>query len=172
MGVTGNLKFDVQPPPGAVEKAIEMRSTWGKSRSVWIAASTHEGEEKKVLKSFHELRRDHPDWLLVLVPRHPEGFVHVARLCRRSGLQVALCSEYGGEIPPGTDVLVGDAMGELPRLYASADVAFIGGSLVRHGGHNLVEARAVGVPTVFGPHVLNFEQSSTLALVSGAARQV
>lgn len=172
MRVTGNLKFDVQVPPGTAEKAGELRRQWGKSRSVWIAASTHEGEEKKVLRSFRELRRDHPTLLLVLVPRHPERFAHVARLCRRQGWQVALRSEYGDEFPPGTEVLVGDTMGELPGLYASADVAFIGGSLVRHGGHNLVEALAVGVPTVFGPHVFNFEQSSTLALVNGAASQV
>ncbi len=172
MRVTGNLKFDVHLPHDRAEKAALLRRRWGESRPVWIAASTHQGEEKMALKSFRELRRQHPTLLLVMVPRHPERFTRVARLCRRSGLQVALHSECRGDLPDGTDVLIGNTMGELHKLYASADVAFIGGSLVRHGGHNLVEAMVVGVPTVFGPHVFNFEQSSNIALVNGAASQV
>jgi 3-deoxy-D-manno-octulosonic-acid transferase len=95
----------------------------------------------------------------------------VAKICRRSGYKVALHSETRTELPE-TDILVGDTMGELAGMYAAADVAFVGGSLVRHGGHNLVEAMAVGTPVVFGPHVFNFEQSSRTALEYGAAEQV
>ncbi len=113
-----------------------------------------------------------PKLLLVLVPRHPERFQAVARLCRRRGHAVALRSRTPGELPPGTDVLVGDTMGELQRLYAAADVAFIGGSLVAHGGQNLLEACAVHVPVVFGPHMFHFEEISSMALERGAARQV
>lgn len=172
MRVTGNLKFDVHSPADSTEKATLLRQQWGESRPVWIAASTHEGEEKIVIRSFRELRRHHPTLLLVLVPRHPERFARTAQLCRRNGLQVALYSECRGSHPPGTDVLVGDTMGELHGLYAAADVAFIGGSLVRHGGHNFLEAMIVGVPVVFGPYIFNFEQSSNIALASGAASQV
>lgn len=172
MRVTGNLKFDVHLPQGGVERAAQLRRRWGQSRLVWIAASTHGGEEKMVLRAFREVRRRHPALLLVVVPRHPERFAHVARLCKRNGLQVALHSECKGALPSGTDVLVGNTIGELSEMYAAADVAFVGGSLVRHGGHNLVEAMAVGVPTVFGPHTFNFDQSSSIALLSGAASQV
>jgi 3-deoxy-D-manno-octulosonic-acid transferase len=169
--VTGNLKFDVSPPSTATERASELRQRWGKSRPVWIAASTHDGEEKKVLEAFRILRRHHADTLLVVVPRHPERFANVARICRRSGYKVALHSETRNGLPD-TDILVGDTMGELAGMYGAADVAFVGGSLVRHGGHNLVEAMAVGTPVVFGPHVFNFEQSSRTALEYGAAEQV
>jgi len=169
--VTGNLKFDVSPPASVTDFAMELRQRWGKSRPVWIAASTHDGEEKKVLEAFRILRRHQADTLLVLVPRHPERFAIVAKICRRSGYKVALHSETATELPD-TDILVGDTMGELAGMYAAADVAFVGGSLVRHGGHNLVEAMAVGTPVVFGPHVFNFEQSSRTALEYGAAEQV
>lgn len=172
MRVTGNLKFDARLPHGRAERATRLRRRWGKSRPVWIAASTHEREEKTVLRSFRELRQQHPALLLVIVPRHPERFSRVARLCKRNGLQVVLHSECRGDLADTADVLVGNTMGELHELYGAADVAFIGGSLVRHGGHNLVEAMAVGVPVVFGPHIFNFEQSSNIALVSGAASQV
>ena len=172
MRVTGNLKFDAFLPDDRVDIAAELRRNWGGSRPVWIAASTHEGEEKMALASFQELRQQHPRLLLVLVPRHPERFARIARLCERDGLQVSLRSEYPDAIPDNTDVLLGDTIGELHQLYAAANVAFIGGSLIRHGGHNLVEAMAVGVPTVFGPHIFNFEQSSNIALDRGAATQV
>jgi 3-deoxy-D-manno-octulosonic-acid transferase len=170
--VTGNLKFDVELPAQLLEEARALRGHWGRERPVLIAASTHAGEERKVLDAFAELARRFPKLLLVLVPRHPERFQAVARLCRQRGHVVALRSRTPGELPPGTDVLVGDTMGELQRLYAAADVAFIGGSLVPHGGQNLLEACAVHVPVVFGPHMLHFEEISAMALERGAARQV
>jgi 3-deoxy-D-manno-octulosonic-acid transferase len=170
--VTGNLKFDVELPGELLAEARALRAEWGRERPVWIAASTHAGEERKVLKAFAALLRRYPTLLLVLVPRHPERFGSVARLCRRRGFGVALRSRTPGALPGDTQVLVGDTMGELQRLYAAADVAFIGGSLVAHGGQNLLEACAVNVPVIFGPHMFHFEEISAMALERGAARQV
>jgi 3-deoxy-D-manno-octulosonic-acid transferase len=170
--VTGNLKFDVELPAQLLEEARTLRVHWGRERPVWIAASTHAGEERKVLDAFSSLQRRYPTLLLVLVPRHPERFHAVAALSRRLGLKVALRTRAPGALPAGTEVLVGDTMGELQRLYAASDVAFIGGSLVPHGGQNLLEACAVEVPVVFGPHMFHFEEISAMALERGAARQV
>jgi 3-deoxy-D-manno-octulosonic-acid transferase len=170
--VTGNLKFDVELPARLLDEARALRDHWGRKRPVWIAASTHAGEERKVLEAHAELRRRHPTLLLVLVPRHPERFKSVAALCRRRGFAVALRSRTPEALPPGTDVLVGDTMGELQRLYAAADVAFIGGSLVPHGGQNLLEACAVRVPVAFGPHMFHFEEIAAMAIERGAARQI
>jgi 3-deoxy-D-manno-octulosonic-acid transferase len=170
--VTGNLKFDVELPAQLLEEARALRGHWGRERPVLIAASTHAGEERKILEAFALLKRRYATLLLVLVPRHPERFQSVARLSRKRGFAVALRSRTPGALPAGTEVLVGDTMGELQRLYAAADVAFIGGSLVPHGGQNLLEACAVDVPVVFGPHMFHFEEISAMALERGAARQV
>ncbi len=172
MTVTGNLKFDVHPPDGMDSIAGMLRKRWGESRPVVVAGSTHDGEEPMVLDALATLLRTHPDALLVLVPRHPERFTTVEKLCRREGYTVELHSSGLDSLPTETQVLIGDTMGELVAMYAAADVAYIGGSLVRHGGHNLVEAMAVGTPCVFGPHVFNFEQSSRTALEYGAAKQI
>ena len=169
--VTGNLKFDVAVPPTLLAEGAALRGAWGRGRPVWIAASTHAGEERRVLDAFELLRTAWPDLLLVLVPRHPERFAGVAALCRRRGFAAALRSRTPSGLPPGTEVLVGDTMGELQRLYAAADVAFIGGSLVPRGGQNLLEACAVRVPVIFGPHMFHFEEISAMALERGAARQ-
>jgi 3-deoxy-D-manno-octulosonic-acid transferase len=166
--VTGNLKFDVELPAQLIEEARVLRGHWGRERD---RRSTHAGEERKVLEALR-LKRRYPALLLVLVPRHPERFHSVTRLCRKHGFAVALRSRTQGPLPAGTEVLVGDTMGELQRLYAAADVAFIGGSLVPHGGQNLLEACAVEVPVVFGPHMFHFEEISAMALDRGAARQV
>jgi 3-deoxy-D-manno-octulosonic-acid transferase len=170
--VTGNLKFDIELPAKLLDEARALRGQWGRDRPVLIAASTHAGEEVQILAAFARLARRYGNLLLVLVPRHPERFHAVARLCKQRGLAVALRSRTPGALPSGTEVLVGDTMGELQRLYAAADVAFIGGSLVRHGGQNLLEACAVDVPVVFGPHMFHFEEISSMALERGAARQV
>jgi 3-deoxy-D-manno-octulosonic-acid transferase len=170
--VTGNLKFDVEVPARLLEEARDLRAHWGRDRPVLIAASTHAGEERKVLEAYALLKRRFATLLLVLVPRHPERFHAVAASSRRRGFAVALRTRTPAALPPGTEVLVGDTMGELQRLYAAADVAFIGGSLVPHGGQNLLEACAVEVPVVFGPHMFHFEEISAMALERGAARQV
>jgi 3-deoxy-D-manno-octulosonic-acid transferase len=170
--VTGNLKFDVVLPDHLLDEGRLLRELWGRHRPVWIAASTHRGEERRVLDAFASLRTRYPALLLVLVPRHPERFQAVARLCGRRGLRVLCRSRARGALPADCDVLVGDTMGELQHLYAAADVAFIGGSLVPKGGQNLLEACAVNVPPIFGPHMFHFEEISAMALERGAARQV
>jgi 3-deoxy-D-manno-octulosonic-acid transferase len=170
--VTGNLKFDVPVPDRLHVEARALRVQWGKDRPVLIAASTHPGEERQLLDAFEKLRETRPDLLLVIVPRHPERFAAVYRLCRKRVGRVEQRSYVTGALSPDTRVLVGDTMGELQRLYAASDVAFIGGSLVRRGGQNLLEACAVGVPVLFGPHMFHFEEISAMALERGAARQV
>jgi 3-deoxy-D-manno-octulosonic-acid transferase len=170
--VTGNLKFDVEPPASLVADGRRLREDWGRGRPVLIAGSTHRGEETRMLEAFVELKRRYPRLLLVLVPRHPERFASVARLCKRRGFVTARRTRTRGPLASNVDVLVGDTMGELQRLYAAADVAFIGGSLVPRGGQNLLEACAVRVPVVFGPHMFHFEEISAMALERGAARQV
>ena len=172
--VTGNLKFDVDAPASAHDDAHRLRQQWAPSRSVLIAASTHHGEEFRILSAFARLRKRYADLLLVLVPRHPERFASVARLCRRKGFETARRSDLSrsGELAESVSVVVGDTMGELHRLYAASDVAVIGGSFVRHGGQNPLEACMVGVPVIFGPHMFHFEEISALTLERGAGRQV
>lgn len=169
--VTGNLKFEQRIPPSLLERAEVLRREWGASRPVWIAASTHEGEEELVLDAFRQVRKSFPECLLVIVPRHPERFEAVAELCRQRGLGTRLRSERQ---PCTVDiqVFVGDSMGELLLFYAAADVAFVGGSLVHHGGHNLLEPAALGIPVVTGSQVFNFAEISRLLISAGACEQV
>ena len=170
--VTGNLKFDVEIPRELERESLELRTAWGSDRPVLVAGSTHPGEEKKLLGAFRRLRALWPELLLVLVPRHPERFVRVAELARRRGYRVALRTRHTGALPRDVAVYVGDTMGELQRLYAAADLAFVGGSLVQLGGQNLLEPCAVGVPVIFGPHMFHFEEISALVLETGAGRQI
>ncbi len=170
--VTASIKFEVALPASLREVADVVRHDWGRDRRVWVAGSTHENEEEMVLDIFARLRREFPDLLLVIVPRHPERFSPVTRLCRRRGLNVARRSETTSRVGSDVDVYIGDTMGELPVLYAAGDVAFVGGSLVRVGGHNLLEPCAVGVPVVFGPHVFNFSEIARITLQRGAGTQV
>ncbi len=171
VSVTGNLKFEQRIPPSLLERAEVLRRDWGSNRPVWIAASTHEGEEEQVLDAFRQVRKSFPDCLLVLVPRHPERFGPVADLCRQRGLNIRLRSEHQ-PCTPETEVFVGDSMGELLLFYAASDVAFVGGSLVRHGGHNLLEPAALGIPVATGPHVFNFTEITHLLISAGACEKV
>jgi 3-deoxy-D-manno-octulosonic-acid transferase len=168
--VTGSIKFDMRIPASVEEQVEVLRREWG-GRPVWIAGSTHEGEDEQVLAAHRDVLARFPRALLILVPRHPERFDRVAALCRREGLALARrsCGEPGS---PETRVYLGDTMGELPVMLGSADVAFIGGSLVPTGGHNMLEAAAQGVPVCFGPYLFNFSAISELLLEAGAARRV
>jgi 3-deoxy-D-manno-octulosonic-acid transferase len=169
--VSGNLKFEQRMPPSLVERAQVLRRDWGVERPVLIAASTHEGEDALLLDAFRNIRRELPDCLLVLVPRHPERFDSVADLCKKRGLSVVMRSERK-PCTADTDVFIGDSMGELPQFYAASDVAFVGGSLVHHGGHNLLEPAALGVPVLTGPHTFNFTEIRSLLVAAGACEQV
>jgi 3-deoxy-D-manno-octulosonic-acid transferase len=169
--VSGNLKFEQHLPADLYERAARLRQEWGVNRHVWIAGSTHEGEEELILDVFGEIRKAISDCLLVLVPRHPKRFAAVASLCRQRGYRSILRSERL-VCEPDTEVFIGDSMGELLMFYAAADVAFVGGSLVDAGGHNMLEPAALGVPVLTGPHVDNFSAVCELLLTAGACRQV
>jgi 3-deoxy-D-manno-octulosonic-acid transferase len=169
--VTGSIKFEMTLPSDLVVRAAELRTGFG-GRPVWIAGSTRDGEEAYVLDAFAGLRHRFPDLLLVLVPRHPERFETVARMCVQRGHKIERRSERRGSVAADREILLGDTMGELVLLYAAADVAYIGGSLVPLGGQNLLEAAAVGCPVVFGPHMYNFSEIRRLCLERGAGVEV
>lgn len=169
--VTGNIKFDVQLSKELRARAEQLRSAWGAQRPVWVAASTHAGEEELVLSAFGMVQRRLPRALLVLVPRHPERFAKVAEVCQRRGYVVARRSERTA-IGDDVTVFLGDTMGELPLFYAGADVAFVGGSLVTTGGHNVLEPAALGVPVVVGPHTFNFLEITRALISHGGAERV
>ncbi len=168
--VTGSIKFDQRLPASLQDQAEVMRRRLG-VRPVWVAASTHEGEDEPVLVAHRRILESVPNALLVLVPRHPERFDRVASLVTRE--KFALVRRSSREPCTGeTAVLLGDSMGELQVFLAAADAAFIGGSLVPTGGHNLLEAAAVGVPVATGPHVFNFATITELLIEAGGAVQI
>lgn len=169
--VTGNTKFDVRLPASLREEAQVLRRCFGVDRGVWIAASTHDGEEQQVLQAFERVKHALPDTLLVLVPRHPARAASVAALARKSGHVTAMRSESPLSCAD-VSVFIGDTMGELPLFYAASDVAFVGGSLVREGGHNMLEPAALGIPVVFGPYIHDVAEISERLMEAGAGRKV
>jgi 3-deoxy-D-manno-octulosonic-acid transferase len=168
--VSGNIKYDLELPAGLQEQAIAWRRTWGE-RPVWIAASTHVEEEGAVLDAHQRVLQRFPNALMLWAPRHPERFAAVAEQAAARGLRVGNRREHG---QPASDCqcFVINSLGELLAFYATADVAFVGGSLQAVGGHNLLEPAAVGVPVLVGPHTFNFEEIAGMLLASGAARRV
>jgi len=169
--VTGSIKFELTVADGLESQAREWRSALG-NRPVWMAASTRDDEELIVLDAYRRLRAQFADLLLIVAPRHPERFDGVARQCQEQGFTIERRSLQRGAVGAGTDILVGDTMGELLFLYAASDVAFVGGSLKPLGGQNLLESLAVGTPVVFGPSMFNFLEISRQSLSRGAAREV
>ncbi len=171
VSVVGNLKFDVEPPADAAARGREWRSACGAERPVWIAGSSHAGEEEEVLEAHAALRAERADALLLLVPRHPQRFAAVADLLARRGCRFQRRSA-AEPLRTGTEVLLVDSVGELAALYAAADVAFVGGSLVPVGGHNLLEPAALGIPVLTGPHTGNAPDVAALLLARGGALEV
>lgn len=164
----GNLKFDITPPdPQSVLEAFRQRIP--AQRPVWIAASTHDGEEAAVIEIHRQLRRRHPDALLLWAPRHPERFARVEVLAREQGWSVATRREQQWP-DANTDVFVIDTLGELMTFYACAQVAFVGGSLQPIGGHNLLEPAAMGTPALTGPYLHNFAEISRRMQEAGAVQ--
>ena len=172
ISITGSLKFDIDLPQSISEAGESIRRQLGWNRPVLVAASTHEGEESMIIEAFREIKSELTDALLVIVPRHPERFTAVAKLCLKEGLSTIRRRGMPPELDPSTDALVVDTMGELPIFIAAGDVTFMGGSLVPIGGHNLLEAGALGRPVVFGPHMFNFSEISEMFLQQGAGVQI
>lgn len=159
--VSGNIKFDLDISDDTRDAAQKLKATLSdkESRPVFIAASTHKGEDEQILDAYRKLKQTHSELTLILVPRHPERFESVATLCEAEGWQIGRRSQKH-EQP--CDILLGDTMGELLTLLGAADVAFIGGSLVENGGHNYIEPAAWGLPILTGPSYFNFAEVMTL----------
>ena len=153
--VTGSLKFDLQLSPQDFERAAYFRDRFGQRPLIWLAASTHEGEETIVLDAFAQIRLTLPTLLLVIAPRHPERFDSVAALITARGFKMARRSQ-NQIVEEETDVFLQDTLGELLHSYGAVDLAYVGGSLVPIGGHNMLEPSAFAVPSITGPHVFNF----------------
>jgi len=168
--ITGSLKFDVEIPESIFEKAEELKRNF-ENRKIWIAASTHEGEETILLNVHRQIKQKIPNVLLILVPRHPERFNQIFQMCEQREFKTTRRS-LSQKISIKTDVYLGDTMGELLMLYAVADVAFVGGSLICRGGHNLIEPAAVGKPILTGQFMFNFADITKRLLEINAAEQI
>jgi 3-deoxy-D-manno-octulosonic-acid transferase len=179
--IIGNVKFDMRLGDSIIEQGRELRRLLIGARPAWVAGSTHEGEEEQVLNAHEALCRTLPDALLLLVPRHPQRFESVANLLSRRGISfdrrssaAAAAATAAARVAPRANarVLLVDSVGELTALYAAADVAFVGGSLVPVGGHNLLEPAALGVPVITGLYNANSGDIARLLLEMGGAVQV
>lgn len=169
--VTGSLKFDLTLPDNLAERALALKQQWQlDGRPIWVAASTHDGEDEIVLAAFKHIQQPFNQALLILVPRHPERFDQVAALITKQGFSMARRSQQQAATPD-VDVFLADSMGELLLWLALADVAFVGGSLVNVGGHNPLEPAALAVPIVTGQTMFNFKQITEILLQAGALKQ-
>lgn len=169
--VTGNVKFDMRMPDEVRSSGETLRAGSFPGRSVWVAGSTHDREEDIVLTAHEQVRRALPDALLLLVPRHPNRFDAVRAALQARAVEFVSRSTLA-QVTADATVLLVDTLGELPTFYAAADVAFVGGSLVPIGGHNLLEPAALGRAIVVGPHNFNAPDIAALFLANGAAIQV
>ncbi|MCB1845256.1 MAG: lipid IV(A) 3-deoxy-D-manno-octulosonic acid transferase [Halioglobus sp.] len=166
--VTGNIKFDIELPDRLPAEGAALRKKLWPGRAVWVAASTHDGEEPQLLEAHKEVLKVLPEALLLLVPRHPQRFAGVAALIERRGLK-HVTRTSGAACSGDTQVFLLDTMGELPLFYAASDIAFVGGTLVPVGGHNLLEPAALGVPVITGPHLFNTQEIADMFAAVGAS---
>ena len=164
ISVAGNLKFDVKPPADGVDKGVQLRTLLGENRTIFLAASTREGEEALILEAIKSL-----DIVTVIVPRHPQRFEEVEALIKNAGWSYMRRSNLHEPINKNVQIILGDSMGEMFTYYAACDFSFIGGSLLPFGGQNLIEAAVIGLPILIGPHTFNFAEASRDALAAGAA---
>ncbi|HBS81846.1 lipid IV(A) 3-deoxy-D-manno-octulosonic acid transferase [Vreelandella alkaliphila] len=164
--VVGSLKFEVPSQEKALEESKYLLQAWG-ARPVWVAGSTRDGEEALLLEAHRQLLKRFPTALLVLVPRHPQRFDEVAKLCAQGSWALSRRSQQQA-VTPQTQVYLGDTLGELATLYAAGHVAYVGGSLVPLGGHNVLEPAALGKPVLCGPSLDNFSDVAEPLLAVGA----
>jgi 3-deoxy-D-manno-octulosonic-acid transferase len=169
--VIGNIKFDFGYPPDIAERGHELRRMLGEHRPVWVAGSTHAKEEDVLLDAHALIRQRYSNALLVLVPRHPPRFADVADALKDRGVPFVTRTSAAPAVAD-TQVFLLDTLGELPPFYAAGDVAFVGGSLVPIGGHNMLEPASLGEPIVAGPHNFNSADISRLLIERGAVKIV
>ena len=162
--VTGNLKFDLDIPSDLSEKSKILRDRLGQDRFIWIAASTHPGEEEIILDAHKKILEKNPAALLILVPRHPDRFQGVALLCQVKGFYIVKRSDKTSHVDSNVQVYLGDTMGELLLMYSVCDAAFVGGSFAKIGGHNVIEPAALKKPIITGPYLFNFTEASDLLI--------
>ena len=169
--VIGNIKFDFELPASVLTEGRAIREANASQRPIWVAASTHPDEEEKMLDAHERLCRQYPGALLILAPRHPERFGLIATILRKRG--VSFITRSSGKLcTPETEVFLLDTLGELPVFYAACDVAFVAGSLVPIGGHNMLEPAALGIPVLTGPYTFNTEDIAGMLAEVGAMREV
>ena len=169
--VVGNIKFDFSLPPNIEAQGTEVRRLLGRDRPVWVAGSTHAKEEDVLLAAHRQVRARYPEALLVLVPRHPPRFAEVAAALKEQGVRF-VTRQGGSAAASDTEVFLVDTLGELLSFYSAGDVAFVGGSLVPIGGHNLLEPAALGLPVLAGPNNFNSADVAKLLVECGAVRLV
>lgn len=168
--VTGSLKFDSALSDEQRRKRDEVLNEWGLAdRKVWIAASTHEGEEEALLQMHQQLLQQQPNACLILVPRHPHRCADIRQLVEQQQLTCQQRSQIDG--PVSAQVILVDTIGELGWLYGLAQVAFVGGSLIPHGGHNPIEAALWQIPVLTGAHTHNFDEVTQQLAGAGALYQ-
>lgn len=170
VAVGGNIKFDIEIPDSVRVAGAALRASIG-NRFVWVAGSTHPGEESIVLDAHRELSKSVPRALLILVPRHPQRFGEVRAWLEREGMSFVARSQ-GGSVGVEHSVLLIDTMGELLSCYAASSAAFVGGTLVPVGGHNLLEPAALGVPVFCGPYTSNGPDIVAMLTAAGGVKCV
>ncbi|MGH7422819.1 MAG: 3-deoxy-D-manno-octulosonic acid transferase, partial [Candidatus Methylomirabilales bacterium] len=170
--VTGNIKYDDEEANDQFPTRLAPVARLVDGRPVWVAGSTHRGEEGPILQAFREIRTGVPGSILVLAPRHPERIPEVEMLLREADLPFIRRSALTGGAAELPSVVLVDTMGELSHLYALATVAFVGGSLVPAGGHNILEPARYRRPILFGPHMDNFAEVTEAFLGEGTPHRV
>ena len=173
--ITGSIKYDLKINPHQIKQSLELRNEWLSHKSpktmIFISASTHEQEEQLIIKAFMQARNIAPNLLLVIVPRHPERFNEVYSIISAYNLNCVKRST-NEIVLESTEVILADTMGEMLLLYGASDIAFVGGSLINRGGHNLLEPAAIGLPILTGSHVFNFNEIAKQLLQFNALKFV
>ncbi len=169
--VTGNLKFDINVPPSIKEQAQSLKRYFSVNRPIWIAASTHDGEDEIILNAHINIMKEFSDAILIIAPRHPERSDKIALLCKNRALNFVKRSNQKTFTSDHAVYLL-DTLGELQLHYAASQVAFVGGSLVTTGGQNMMEPASLGLPVITGPHTFNFTEITELLSAQDALIRV